>query len=156
MMINMTQPSPSLIESARIAGDLQPIPINGSWIIEGTPTARGRAISRSLDGQVWTVVWECTEGRFNWHYGYDETVLILEGSIVLESEHLPPTRYRAGDLILFRKGAHARWHVEGYVKKLALCHATLPSAVSFSIQALRSLKRKLQTISAAVKGVQAS
>jgi len=59
------------------------------------------------------MVWECSEGKFNWYYDFDETVLILEGSIVLENDTMPPTRYVAGDYIFFRDGAHARWHVEG-------------------------------------------
>ena len=134
---------PSLIETARIAVDLHPAPIEPSWVIDGDPRARACQLYKSLDRQVWTVVWECTEGRFNWHYSADETILILEGSIVLESDILPPTRYGVGDSILFRKGAHARWHVEGYVKKLAVCHRVLPTPLAFIVRSLGALKRAL-------------
>jgi uncharacterized cupin superfamily protein len=41
---------------------------------------------------------------------------ILERSIVLESDGLAPARYGPGDVIFFKDGAHARWHVEGHVK----------------------------------------
>ena len=58
-------------------------------------------------------------GQVNWYYDFDETVLILEGGIVLESATMPPTRYGPGDVIFFRDGAHARWHIESHVKKLA-------------------------------------
>jgi uncharacterized protein len=119
------------------------MPIEPSWVIAGDPQARGRTLSKSLDRLAWTVVWECTEGRFNWHYICDETILILEGSIVLESDSLPPTRYGVGDIILFRKGAHARWHVEGHVKKLAVCHRVLPTSLSFIVRLLGALKQKL-------------
>jgi hypothetical protein len=131
----------SLIETAHIAGDLHPAPIERSWIIDGNPQARARQLYKSLDRQVLTFVWECTEGRFNWHYSVDETILILEGSIVLESDVLPPTRYSAGDSILFRKGAHARWHVEGYVKKLAVFHKVLPAPIALIVRSLGVLTR---------------
>ena len=95
----------------------------------------------SADGSSSTIVWHCTKGRFDWHYDFDETILILEGSIVLESDTLPPTRYGPGDVILFRKGAHARWHVDGYVKKLAFCRKTQPALIAFAIRAAGALKR---------------
>lgn len=133
----------SLIETARVTTDLEPMPIYPSWLIDGDPQAKGRQLSQSLDRHVWTLVWECTEGRFNWHYSCDETILILEGSIILESDDLPPTRYGVGDVILFRKGAHARWHVERRVKKLAVCHKVLPPSLNFIVRALGALKRRL-------------
>jgi uncharacterized cupin superfamily protein len=138
-----TQAPRPLIETARVAADLHPMPIDPSWIIDGDPQARGRQLSQSLDQRVCTFVWECTEGRFNWHYNCDETILILEGSIVVESDSLPPTRYGTGDVILFRKGAHARWHVEGHVKKLAVCHRVLPTSLNLIVRLLGDLKRKL-------------
>jgi hypothetical protein len=149
-----TQAPRSLIESARVAVDLYPAPIEPSWVIDGNPQARARELYKSLDRQVWTVVWECTEGRFNWHYSFDETILILEGSIVLESDCLPPTRYGVGDSILFRKGAHARWYVEGYVKKLAVCHRVLPSSLNFIVRLLGALKRKLTSRASSIGQLQ--
>ena len=142
-VVSAKVPAPSLIETARVASDLLPSPINPSWIIEGNPQAKARQLCQSVDRLVWTVVWECSEGRFDWYYSYDETVFILEGSIVVEGDGLPQTRYGVGDVILFRKGAHARWHVEGHVKKLAVCHRVLPSSLSFFVRLLGLLKRGL-------------
>jgi hypothetical protein len=34
---SLKAPTPSLIETARVATDLHPLPINPSWIIEGNP-----------------------------------------------------------------------------------------------------------------------
>ena len=98
-------------------------------------------LSWSADGSASTIVWQCTEGRFDWHYDFDETILILEGSIILESDTLAPTRYGPGDVILFRNGAHARWYVEGHVKKLAFCRKTQPALIAFAIRAVGALKR---------------
>jgi uncharacterized cupin superfamily protein len=102
--------SRSLIETGNLVVNLTPRPIEPSWIIEGNPVAQRCVLSESADGLASTMVWECSEGKFNWYYDFDETVLILEGSIVLESDTMPPTRYGAGDYIFFRDGAHARWH----------------------------------------------
>ena len=85
----------------------------------------------------------CTEGRFNWHYDFDETILILEGSIVLESDSMRPTRYGPGEVVFFRDGAHAKWHVEGHVKKLAFCRKTQPAWLGFALRVVGKLKRML-------------
>jgi uncharacterized protein len=132
----------SPIDTASATVKLYPSPIEPSWIIDGNPQASSCMLSESADRFAWTVVWECTRGRFNWHYDLDETMLILEGSIILESDTLPPTRYSAGDVILFRRGAHARWYVEDYVKKLAFCRKARPAFVSFVVRLLRTLKPK--------------
>jgi uncharacterized protein len=131
----------SLIETAAIGAKLNPSPIEPSWIIEGNPRASSCMLSWSADGSASTIVWHCTEGRFDWHYDCDETILILEGSIVLESDTLAPTRFGPGDVILFRHGAHARWHVEGHVKKLAFCRNTQPALIAFAMRAVGALKR---------------
>jgi hypothetical protein len=47
-------------------------------------------------------------------------------------------------VILFRDGAHAKWHVEEYVKKVAFCRLTNPFWLSFAIRAFNKLKRRLQ------------
>jgi len=135
--------SSSLIETAKLTVDLTPRPIEPSWIIEGHPEARNCVLSQSADGLASTIVWECSEGRFNWYYDFDETILILEGSIVLESDTMPATRYVAGDVIFFRDGAHARWHVEGRVKKLAFCRKTQPVWLGLALRVFLKLKKIL-------------
>jgi uncharacterized cupin superfamily protein len=121
--------------------DLKPSPIEPSWIIEGNPEARSHRLSASACGTATTQIWSCTEGKFNWYYNVDETIMILEGSIVLESEGMPPKRYGVGDVIFFRCGAHAKWHVEGYVKKVAFCRHTIPIGFGLAIRAVNKLKR---------------
>ena len=130
-----------LIEIAKLTGDLTQRPIEPSWILEGRPEASSCILSQSADGLATTMVWHCTEGKFNWFYDFDETVLILEGSIVLESEDMPPTRYTAGDVIVFRDGAYAKWHVEGHVRKLAFCRKTSPVWFGFALRVFLKLKK---------------
>jgi uncharacterized cupin superfamily protein len=95
---------------------------------------KGRVHVRKSAGNrgVRRAAYATTEGKFNWYYDFDETIMILEGSIVLESEGMPPRRYGVGDVIFFRDGAHAKSHVEGYVKKVAFCRQTNPFWLGFS------------------------
>jgi uncharacterized cupin superfamily protein len=137
--------SQTLIETARLTVDLTPRPIERSWIIEGNPEASSCVLSQSADGLASTIVWHCTEGRFNWYYDFDETILILEGSIVLEGEGLASKRYGPGDVIFFRDGAHAKWHVDGHVKKLAYCLKTQPYVLGLAVRVINKLKRMFLT-----------
>ena len=133
----------SLIETGNSSVELKPSPIEPSWIIEGNPEARSHSLSTSADGTATTLIWSCTEGKFNWYYDFDETILILDGAIVLESDGMPPTRYVAGDVIFFKDGAHAKWHVEGHVKKLAFCRKTSPVLFGLALRVYLKLKKIL-------------
>jgi uncharacterized cupin superfamily protein len=135
--------SRALIETANIAANLKPRPIEPSWIIEGNPVAQSSVLSKSADGMASTLVWQCSEGKFNWYYDCDETILILEGSIVLENDSMNPTRYGRGDVIFFKDGAHARWHVEGHVRKLAFCRKSQPVLLGLALRVLSRIKRTL-------------
>jgi uncharacterized cupin superfamily protein len=130
-----------LVQTGHWNVDLKPSPIEPSWIIEGNPEARSHQLSMSACGTAITLVWACTEGKFNWYYDADETIIILEGSIVIESEGMQPKRYGVGDVIFFRDGAHAKWHVEDYVKKVAFCRQTNPFPLGFAIRAINKLRR---------------
>ena len=135
--------SRALIETSNIVVNLTPMPIEPSWIIEGNPVAQLCVLSKSADGLASTLVWECSEGKFDWYYDCDETILILEGSIVLENDAMRPTRYGVGDVIFFKHGAHAKWHVEGRVRKLAFCRTTQPYLFGFALRAINKIRRTL-------------
>ena len=89
------------------------------------------------------MIWSCTEGKFNWHYDLDETIVILEGSIVLESHGMPPKRYGVGDVSFFRRGAHAKWDVQAYVKKVAFLHQNNPLPLGFAIRVVNKLRSSI-------------
>ena len=122
-------------EIGKVNVNLTPRPINPSWITEGNPEASSCLLSESADGLAWTIVWHCTEGKFDWHYDFDETIMILEGSVVLEIDGTPAKRYGPGDVVFFKDGAHAKWHVEGSIKKLAFCRRT-PLWLSVALRVL--------------------
>ena len=135
--------SRALIEVANTAANLTASPIDPSWIIKGNPVAQSSLLTKSADGLAWTMVWQCSEGSFHWYYDLDETILILEGSFVLENDMMSPTRYGPGDVIFFKDGAHARWHVEGHVRKLAFFRTTSPVLFSYAVRGFSRIKRTL-------------
>jgi uncharacterized cupin superfamily protein len=121
--------------------DLNPSPIRRDWILEGNPTARNKLLSSSADGTASTLIWDCTAGRFNWFYGVDETVYVIEGGVVVTDVAGTAHRLRAGDTIFFPAGSRAEWHVEDYIRKIAFCRAPLPRPLVFARRGFRLLKR---------------
>lgn len=119
---------------------LRPAPITASWILEGTPTARNAQLFRNQDWSSWTMMWECTHGRFNWFYDIDETVHIVEGEVVITADGQPPRRLGPGDVAFFPAGSHAVWYVERYVRKIAFCRRTIPAPIDLLIKVYRKLR----------------
>ncbi len=139
-------------QSFALTCELNPAPIEPDWIRSGTPTARNAILSRSADGSAYTMVWDCTAGSFEWVYDCDETVHILEGSILLSDAGNPVRRLKAGDAVFFPKGAVVNWQIEGYVRKLAFMRDVLPPPVSFGLKAVRRLRRMAGQAGARLKG----
>ncbi|WP_428977766.1 cupin domain-containing protein [Lichenibacterium minor] len=129
-----------------IAVDLKPSPINPAWIRAGTPTARNAVLSNSRDRASCTVVWDCTPGEFEWHYDSDETIHILEGSVVLDDGVAPPRRLGPGDVVLFPQGAVVKWKVESHLRKLAFFHRSLPAPIALVSRVVAKAKSVLRRI----------
>lgn len=109
--------------------DLQPDPIPREWILEGSPTARRKLLVGSSDDMASTHMWDCTAGRFNWYYGSDEVIYVLEGSVVVEDATGVPRRLDPGDIFLFPAGTRFHWTVPRYIRKIAFLHAPLSRKV---------------------------
>jgi uncharacterized protein len=116
-------------------------PIHSSWILDGEPVARMELLSSSADGTASTYFWDCTAGRFNWFYSFDETFHVLEGEVTLKYPSGISHRVIAGDTVFFPAGSSAEWTVDNYVRKLAFCRSTLPSYLIAARQVVRRLKR---------------
>jgi uncharacterized cupin superfamily protein len=134
----------SLIKIGSAHGHLGASPINSSWILEGNPVARNKLLSRSADGSASTYIWDCSAGRFNWHYDIDETVYIIEGSVILRDGQGAERAVSAGDTVFFPAGSTAEWTVQSYVRKVAFLRAPIPKAVFFAKQVYRVLKRMVK------------
>jgi uncharacterized protein len=131
------------IRSGSDRGEWTPSPIRPSWILEGAPVARIQFLSESADGTASTWFWDCTAGRFNWFYSFDETLHILEGGFNLKDLLAGTTRrVVAGDVVYFPKGAQAEWTVDKYVRKLAFCRSALPG---FLVSA-RGMARRMKSL----------
>ena len=121
---------------------LKPAPITPEWILAGDPQARNRELSHSADWGAWTMVWDCTAGKFEWHYDIDETVHFIEGSVKIEAEGMPARVYGPGDVIFFAAGSKATWEIETYIRKVAFCRKTLPASVLL-LQKIHARMRRL-------------
>ena len=128
-----------------IAVDLKPAPIDPDWIRSGTPFARNAVLSSSRDRAAHTLVWDCTPGEFEWHYDSDETIHILEGSVMLDDGVAPPRRLVPGDVVLFPQGAVVRWTVETHLRKLAFLHRPVPVPVALLSRAVGKVKRVIRS-----------
>jgi uncharacterized cupin superfamily protein len=121
-----------LIKFGTSHGDLTPAPINPEWILEGNPVARNKFLSRSVDGNGSTYIWDCTAGRFNWHYDIDETVCVLQGSVLVKDPNGGSRLLEAGDTAFFAAGSSAEWTVQTYIRKVAFLHRPMPAPVLFA------------------------
>jgi hypothetical protein len=119
-------------------------PIRPEWILEGKPVARLQLLSSSADGTASTYFWDCTAGRFNWFYSFDETFHILEGGVSLKGPAGTSRRVAAGDTVFFPAGSSAEWTVDQYIRKLAFCRTPVPAYLTYARGIARRLKRVLK------------
>jgi uncharacterized cupin superfamily protein len=108
-------------------GSLNPVEINGAWLITGVPQSRARELLRSPDGSAVTVEWDCTAGTFHWYFVLEETVHILEGSVSVTDAAGATVTLSAGDVAVFPADKWMVWSVDTYVRKLAFCRYPVPS-----------------------------
>ena len=123
--------------------ELRPAPLSPASILEGTPVARNAVLYRSHDSYASTMLWECSVGKFEWYYEFEETIHILTGCVVIESPGFPARRVGAGDIVHFRQGSRARWDVQAPVRKLAFCHYNHSWLIGFGARVMRRLKRSV-------------
>jgi uncharacterized cupin superfamily protein len=145
-------PAP-LSRTSSAAVDMRPAPIDPSWIVEGHPMARVAPVSRGADGLTWTDIWDCTAGRFVWHYAVDETVHILEGGAHVVDANGTRWDLRPGDVVSFRVGTRAHWHVPEYVRKVAFCSEVVPRPLTALMGVERKLRARRKPLAAAAAGL---
>lgn len=130
----------SAIQFANSRADLQPSPVNPAWIREGKPVARNAVLSVSADGRATTLIWDCTAGRFDWHYDIDETVYVIEGAVRIKDPNGSVRQVGAGDTIYFPAGTSAEWTVGTYVRKVAFCRKPMTRRMVFMRRVYRGMK----------------
>jgi uncharacterized protein len=118
-------------------------PIDQDWILEGAPEAKCQKISEI--GDYWTAVdhWSCTAGKFQWHYGLDETILILEGEAFITDDNGVEYHALPGRTLSFPDGSKATWTVPNYVRKIAFNQRSVPTYLHKFCRAVNKVHRKL-------------
>ena len=61
-------------------------------------------------------IWTKEVSEFDWFYDSQEMCLILEGRIIVSSQH-EVLEINAGDFVVFPKGLSCQWHVLEHVRK---------------------------------------
>lgn len=123
--------------------ELTSAPIPAEWIIEGNPVARNKCVASSTDGSASTYIWECTAGRFNWYYGVDETVYLLQGSITV-TDGVHTHTLSAGETFFFASGTQYEWTVDSYVRKVAFMHVPRSAKLRLLVKILNVVRNPLR------------
>jgi uncharacterized protein len=132
----------SIVIAAAATSDLEPAPISADWILSGTPEARSKLLATSHDGASCVMVWECTSGRFNWHYSEDETAVVISGEVFTTTEK-GERRLGQGDTAFFPAGTSCMWRINVPVRKVAIIRKTLPLPLGFGLRAWNKLLRTI-------------
>lgn len=135
-------PLSPFVGASSATAEMNPAPIEPSWVLSGDPQARYASHSEATDKFASTGVWDCTAGTFRWYFGWDETVVILEGEVRVTAVDGTQQVLRAGDVGYFRGGTWATWQIDDYVKKIAFVRKPLPMALSLALRAWGRLMRQ--------------
>ncbi len=131
----------SIVIAATATADLGPAPITPGWILNGTPKTRSKEVARSHDRTSHVMVWDCSAGRFTWHYNKDETLVVLSGEAFVTNEKGEEHRIGPGDVVFFPAGTSSTWHVPNYIKKVAFLRHAMPRPLGFGVLAWNLLLR---------------
>src|SRR3989442_13956394 len=116
----------SVLIAAAASADLDAAPISRDWVLDGKPETRSKELARSHDRTSYVTVWDCTAGRFNWHYSKDETLVVISGEAFISDENGVERPIGPGDVEFFQAGTSAAWRVPQYIQKNTLFRQTLP------------------------------
>lgn len=133
--------SKNFVADAAGAMEMKPSPIEPSWIVAGDPVARIAEHSRGQDDAALTALWDCTAGEFRWYFGWDETVMILEGEVHITTEDGVERTLTAGDVAYFAGGTWATWRIDRYLRKVAFLRKPFPKPLTMAYR-LRDLVRQ--------------
>lgn len=121
--------------------ELAPKPIPSEWILSGAPEARSNLIARSHDWTSSIVVWDCTAGRFTWHYCSDEVIMVVSGEAFLVNESGDERRFGPGDIGFFPAGTSVTWRVPRRIRKVAVLRETMWRPLGFVLKISKKLLR---------------
>jgi uncharacterized protein len=121
--------------------DLRPEPIKPEWIISGNPVAHSNKLATSRDRTSNVIVWECTPGRFQWHYSQDETVVILAGEAFITDRDGIERRIGPGEVAFFPAGTVCTWRITETIRKTAVLRETMWGPLGFLLKISKKILR---------------
>jgi len=119
--------------------ELEPEPIPTDWILSGTPQARCKKVVRSRDWTSHIVVWDCTAGKFKWHFSMDEAIIVLSGEAYMINEKGEERHFGAGDLGFFPAGSSCTWRITDHFMKTGVLREPLWRPLGLCLKAWRKL-----------------
>jgi len=135
--------SKSVVMAVPANVDLGPTmqPMRPDSVLSGKPESRSKVLVRSRDWTAHILIWECTAGRFNWHYEQDESVVVVSGEAFMINENGEERRFGAGDVGFFPAGTSCTWYVPNGFRKVALVREPLWYPLGFAVKAWNKLLR---------------
>ena len=133
--------SKSVVIEAATSAALEPAPISPDWILDGAPEARNKTLAKSRDRTSFVMVWECSAGRFNWHYSQDETLVVISGEAFITTEKGEEKRLAQGDIGFFPAGSSCTWRINDRIKKVAVLRKDLPLPLAVGVRAWHKFLR---------------
>jgi len=132
----------SIVMGTAASVELDPEPICEKWILSGKPSARSKVVARSRDWASKIVVWDCTAGRFQWHYDQDETIIVISGTAYLLGDNGEEHLFGPGDYGFFPAGSIASWRIDDHIRKIAVLREPLWRPVGFALKVWNKFLRK--------------
>lgn len=96
---------------------LEPVALDPSQVVAGTPTVSELVLSESADGRVVRGIWEMTPGVVT-DTEADEVFVVLSGRATIEFSDGTALEVGAGDVAVLAEGAQTRWTVHETLRKV--------------------------------------
>lgn len=106
-------------------GPMPKMELPAEEVLEGTPNARCLFTAESADQGASAGFWTCDVGRYEFYFGYDEFVYVVEGEVtVTDCRPGGPTRtLTAGDTAHFPQGCTTIWQITRKLTKYFVARA---------------------------------
>lgn len=101
---------------------LPPFPLPQEEILEGVPDCRGLFTAESADEGASAGFWSCDVGRYEFYFGYDEFVYLIEGELTVHCDGRS-FAMRAGDTAHFPQGCTTVWEITRKMTKYFVARA---------------------------------
>jgi uncharacterized protein len=131
----------SILIADPAATRLEAEPVSRDWILSGAPEGASKVLARSSDWMLTLVVWECTAGRFEWHYKKDEILFVVSGEAIITTAQAKEFRMGPGDVVFFPAGTSCTWLIKDRIRKVAVLRETLWKPVGICITLASRLAR---------------